>query len=78
MICETVRPHLRQSAKHTTLRRHGRRLGHKRVERLMCADGRQGVFVRERWQVSPPVGTESYPGTVEALRVPQQVAGGAR
>jgi transposase InsO family protein len=36
---------------HATLRRQGRRVGRKRVERLMRADGLQGAFLRKRWRI---------------------------
>ena len=36
---------------HATLRRQGRWVGRKRVERLMRADGLQGALVRKRWRI---------------------------
>lgn len=36
---------------HATLRRQGRRVGRKRVERLMRDEGLQGAFLRKRWRI---------------------------
>jgi putative transposase len=36
---------------HATLRRQGRRVGRKRVERLMREHGLQGAFLRKRWRI---------------------------
>lgn len=36
---------------HAMLRRHGRHVGRKRVERLMRDAGRQGAFLGEKWRI---------------------------
>lgn len=49
---------------HATLRRQGRRVGRKRVERLMQTHHLQGAFLRKRWRIPS---TKQDPNAVPAL-----------